>query len=126
MLKNRINQYIFHCATIFFPILTIEIETMWFAVILRGANGNVKKEIPFTWVYSLDIVQVFKRGISNTKNHLIYYSKIKNDDPDFKLPIRDIFDDNDEFGCYYAKIREPAGMNYLTLFCIYILNKNET
>lgn len=61
------------------------------------------------WVYSLDIVQVFKRGISNTKNHLILYSKNKNDDPYFKLPVRDFFDDAADFGCYYAKIRECAG-----------------
>lgn len=82
---------------------------MWFSILLRGENGNIKKEIPITWVHSLDIVQVFKRGISNTKNHLIYYSKNKNDDPNFKLPVRGTFDDTADFGCYHAKIREVAG-----------------
>lgn len=82
---------------------------MWFSILLHGVNGNIKKEIPMAWVYSLDIAQVFNRGISHTKNHLIFYSKNKDDDPDFKLPVRDFFDDTVDFGCYYAKIRECAG-----------------
>lgn len=82
---------------------------MWFCVLLRGTNGNIKKEIPFTWVHSLDIVQIFNRGINHCKNHLIYYSENKTDDPNFKLPIRDFFDENDQRGCYYVKIRNCAG-----------------
>lgn len=86
---------------------------MWLSVLLRGTNGNVKKEIPFTWIHSIDIVQVFNRGISHTKKHLIYYSEDKSDEPNFKLPVRDIFDENNG-GCYYAYILYSAG-TYLLL-----------
>lgn len=95
---------------------------MWFCVVFRETNGSFKKEILFTWVHSLDIVQIFNRGISNSKNHLVYYSQDKNDDPNFKLPIRDFFDENDQRGCYYAKIRLCAGTFHFTYIYFYTLN----
>lgn len=87
---------------------------MWCAILLRGRNGQVKKEIPFSWVHSVDIVQIFNRGISRAKNHLVYYSDDKLEEPDFKLPVQDVFEENDERGCYHAKVRYCAGM-YLVL-----------
>lgn len=89
---------------------------MWVAVLLRGTNGNVKKQIPFSWVYSVDVVQIFNRGINHAKNHMIYYSEDKLGEPDFKLPVRELFDENDERGCYYAKLRYCAGMYIVCFF----------
>lgn len=89
---------------------------MWSAVLLHGSSGNIKKKIPFAWVHSVDVVQIFNRGVSRTKNHLIYFSENKLEDPDFKLPVQHIFEENNEPGCYYAKIRYCAGMYF---YCIH-------
>lgn len=89
---------------------------MWLAVLLRGGNGNVKKEIPFSWVHSVDVVQIFNRGISHVKNHLIYYSEDITEDPNFKLPVQDFFEENVERGCYHAKIRYCAGTYFFSLY----------
>lgn len=82
---------------------------MWFSVLLRGRNGNVKKEVPFGWIRSVDVVQIFNRGINRTKNYLIFYSKDKTDEPSFKLAVQHIYDETDVRGCYYAKIRNTTG-----------------
>lgn len=87
----------------------LNLSKMWFSVLLKGPDGNVKKEIPSSWVYSLDIVQIFKRGISRTKNHLIYYAKNKNEEPNFKLPIQNVYNETHEHGMYNAKIRDVGG-----------------
>lgn len=97
---------------------------MWFCALFRGINGNIeKKEIPFAWVHSFDIVQIFNRGINRTKDHLVYYSDDKTDDPNFKLPVRDFFDENDPLGCYYVKIRNCVGKFYLTYIFIFLIRK---
>lgn len=78
-----------------------------FAVVLLK-ESKTKLVIPISWIYSLDIVQIFNRGVSHTKNHKIFYYKDKKTEPNFRLPIRIIFDEN-VHACYIAKILHGLG-----------------
>lgn len=66
--------------------------------------------IPTKWVYSLDIVQIFNKGINPRKTHKVFYYKDKSIDADFTLPVRDIFDENVP-ACYHAQIKCTFGKN---------------
>lgn len=79
---------------------------MFVAVIL--ADSKTKLVIPISWIYSLDIVQIFNRGVSHSKNHKIFYHKNKNTEPNFRLRVRNIFDEN-VHACYHAKILNGFG-----------------
>lgn len=64
--------------------------------------------IPVKYILSLDIVQIYNRGISRTKKHIIYFSNDDTDEPNFHLPIRSEFDANRP-ACYYANILNVFG-----------------
>lgn len=79
---------------------------MFATVILVGSLERLV--IPLKYILSLDIVQVYNRGISRTKKHIIYYSSDDTDEPNFHLPIQDEFNAN-EPACYYAHILNVFG-----------------
>lgn len=65
---------------------------MWFAVISTATKR--KLVVPIQWFQSIDIAQVFRIGLRNSKVHKIFYAEDYNIDPNFRLPIRIEFDDN--------------------------------
>lgn len=78
-----------------------------FATIIL-AESHERLVIPLKYILSLDVVQIYNRGISRTKKHIIYYSNDDSDEPNFRLPIRSDFNDN-EPACYYAHILNVFG-----------------
>lgn len=64
--------------------------------------------IPLKYILSLDIVQIYNRGISRTKRHVIYFYIDDTDEPNFRLPIRNDFNQN-EPACYYTHILNVFG-----------------
>lgn len=65
---------------------------MYVTVILIESRYRVV--IPVKYIFSIDIVQIYNRGMSRNKNHIIYYSNDDSDEPNFRLPIRNYFDPN--------------------------------
>lgn len=78
-----------------------------FAVVIL-TQSKVKLVIPIKWVSSLDIIQIFNYGVSHTKDHLIFYSSVDDDDPDFGTEKKREFVMND-IGCYDARIMSIWG-----------------
>lgn len=69
--------------------------------------------IPIKYVLSLDILQIYNRGISRTKKHIIYYSPDDDDEPNFQLAIKDDFEENVP-ACYKARILNVFGKLWLS------------
>lgn len=65
---------------------------MWFSVILMAIK--TKLVVPIQWFQSIDITQVFRVGLRNSKVHKIFYADDYNVDPNFRLPIRNQFNEN--------------------------------
>lgn len=79
---------------------------MYVTVILL--HSRVRVVIPVKYIFSLDIVQVYNRGISRNKDHIVYYSSDDSDEPNFRLPIKKEFDPF-EPACYEARILNTFG-----------------
>lgn len=92
---------------------------MFHSVLL--VKSKIKLVIPTKWAYSLDIVQIFNRGISPTKLHKIFYFHDKSVRADFNLPVRDEFDPSVP-ACYLAQIKCTSGKNIKFLNTIINLN----
>lgn len=73
-----------------------------FAVVTLKPSKK-KLIIPAKWIYSFDIVQALNYGLSKTKSHIIFYSQNLQIEPNFRLPVRDLFAENID-GCYQANI----------------------
>lgn len=73
-----------------------------FAVVTLN-QSNEKFVIPVKWIYSFDIVQALNYGLSKTKSHIIFYSPNLQAEPNFRLPLRDLFELGGD-GCYKAHI----------------------
>lgn len=71
--------------------------------VVKSKDSNEKLVIPVKWIYSFDIVQGLDYGISKTKSHIIFYSPKLQVQPNFRLPLRDRFE-NGRDGCYKAHI----------------------
>lgn len=67
---------------------------MWFLVILTATK--TKLVVPIQWFQSIDIAQVFQIGLRNSKVHRIFYDADYNTDPNFRLPIRNEFNEHGE------------------------------
>lgn len=82
-----------------------------FATVILTAS-HVRLVIPLKHILSLDIVQIYNRGNSRTKNHIIYFSPDDSEEPNFRLPLRTEFDQNIP-ACYWAKVLNIFGIrNY--------------
>lgn len=73
---------------------------MYFVVILVESKKLLA--IPASYVLKLDIVRKINSGLKNWNNQLIFYSP-ENHDPNFKLAVREDFDENAD-GIYRANI----------------------
>lgn len=80
---------------------------MFAAVILKQSKEKIV--VPMKWISGLDIVQIFNCGISHTKTHLIFYSKNRDDEPNFLAEKKDEFDEDGAF-CYDGKVLHVWGM----------------
>lgn len=79
-----------------------------FATVILTAS-HVRLVIPLKYILSLDIVQIYNRGISRTKDHIIYFSSDHTEEPNFRLPLKIEFDANVP-ACYWAKILNIFGI----------------
>lgn len=81
----------------------ISIEKCFAAVILK--NSRKKLVVPIKWVGNLDLLQILNIGLSHTKDHVIFYSKNRSDEPNFAAEVKEHFDeDADEAFCYDGKV----------------------
>lgn len=80
------------------------------AILIHSRNRVV---IPVKYIFSIDIVQIYNRGMSRNKDHIIYYSNDDSDEPNFRLPIKSEFDPIVP-ACYKARV--------LNIFGMYIVN----
>lgn len=65
-----------------------------FSIVLLKTEPKQLAIIPTSWFASLDIIQIFNYGISRTKRHRIYYAQNMDDEPNFRLKLSTIFDEN--------------------------------
>lgn len=71
-------------------------------------NSKQKLVIPLKWIYSIDITQIMNYGISHTKQHVVFYCNDPDEEPNFRLPIQNDFDENQN-ACYYARVLHIFG-----------------
>lgn len=78
---------------------------MFFVVTLRLKNNRLKNVyIPAHWCMGIDMQRVYDGGILRTDDLKVFYSKCKTRLPNFELPIRDEFVEED--ACYVARYRK--------------------
>lgn len=65
---------------------------MLVGIILENSLKNLI--IPIKWVQNLPISDLTKHGINSDVKLVVFYSKEKNKDADFSLPISEVFDDS--------------------------------
>lgn len=76
---------------------------MFYSVVLIEDQTNLC--IPAQWIFCLDIVKGQKYGLNHNEKKRVFFSKNLAVVPNFLLPLRRIFDPN-ENGCYLAKIKD--------------------
>lgn len=81
-----------------------------FAIVILLTEPKRLAVVPMSWFPSLDIVQIFNRGVSRTKNHRLFYSPNREDEPDFTLPVQRNFH-QDIRASYEGKILSAWGEN---------------
>lgn len=79
--------------------------------------------LPMSWVASLDVVQIWNIGVSQTKKHRVFYSPDLHDEPDFKLDLSEVFAENSKAN-HLATIRSTWGNDkiFLSDFILYSFN----
>lgn len=58
-----------------------------YAIVILLTEQKQLTVVPMSWFPSLDIIQIFNKGVSKTKSHRLFFSPNSNDEPNFKLPI---------------------------------------
>lgn len=98
---------------------------MFAAVILKQSKEKIV--VPIKWIAGLDIVQIFNRGISHTKCHLIFHSMNRDEEPNFTAEMKQKFDGEGSF-CYEGKVLhvwgeliEIDGWEKINEFCFYVI-----
>lgn len=77
---------------------------MFFVVTLNLKNNSRRNVcIPMHWCLGIDMQSVYNGGVDKRRNLKIFFSKQKSRIPNFNLPIRDEFVDED--ACYIARYR---------------------
>lgn len=66
-------------------------------------DSKKKLVIPFKWVFSLDILQLLNGCHVRSKIYTIFYSNDLEVEPNFHMPISEIFDEENP-ACYRAQI----------------------
>lgn len=74
---------------------------MYHGVVLIGDKTNLC--IPSAWVFVIDVVRAFNSGVNRNSKKRIFFSKNLSRTPNFLLPLRSVFDSNED-GCYLAKV----------------------
>lgn len=74
----------------------------WFAAVILK-NSKMKVVVPLKWIGNLDLLQILNIGVRPTKDHLIFYSKNRNDEPNFAAEVKENFDEDGAF-CYDGKV----------------------
>lgn len=72
---------------------------MFYGVILEDGTNLC---IPACWMYAIDVVRAFNSGLNSNKKRRIFFSKDLNRSPNFLLPIRNMFHENED-ACYLAR-----------------------
>lgn len=77
---------------------------MYFVVTLRlKANCRKNLVIPVHWCMGIDMQNVYNGGIGKSEDLVVFFSKNKTRLPNFTLPIRDEFVEDDS--CYIARYK---------------------
>lgn len=79
-----------------------------YALVILLTEPKQLTVVPMSWFSSLDIVQIFNRGVSHTKKHRLFFSPNQNDEPNFKLPVQNHFD-QDMAANYEGKVLSVWG-----------------
>lgn len=70
---------------------------------LKLKDGVKNVCIPAHWCIGLDMAAVFNGGVSRTSDLTVFYSKKKSTLPNFNLPVRDTFTNED--ACYVGRYK---------------------
>lgn len=63
-----------------------------------------KVVLPIQWFQSLDLAQIFNIGASKTKTHKVFFCDDINEDPNFRLEIKEVYVDGP--ACYKAQLKQ--------------------
>lgn len=80
---------------------------MFIVVILKPSCKIIV--IPYRWVSNLNPVRIFNSGIRKYKTHVVFYSKIAGNIPNFDIEITNGNFQPDVDACYYAKVLMAFG-----------------
>lgn len=88
---------------------------MFFVVVIIEDGRNIC--IPASWIFILDIVTSHNYGLNSNKTKRIFYSKDFDKTPNFLLPLRRLFDPEED-ACYLVKVKKSfktkqEGLAYL-------------
>lgn len=79
---------------------------MFYGVVLIGDRTNLC--VPASWVFFIDVVKSQTYGLNCNKKKRIFFSKDLHKTPNFLLPLRNVFDPNED-ACYMANIKKVFG-----------------
>lgn len=71
-------------------------------------HSKINLVVPVKWINQLNLSDHVNLGVNCAEKHIVFYSRDAGKSADFKLPISNLFE-VDEDGCYLARLNKYFG-----------------